>query len=59
MRLDEFFDGKSGNEPVVRVDGAHIVEYMARGIDLLSEKDVEVDSSTEGAYSSQRHIESI
>ena len=54
MRLDEFFDGKSGNEPVVRVDGAHIVEYMARGIDLLSEKNVEVDSGTEGAYSSQR-----
>ena len=54
MRLDEFFDGKRGNEQVVRVGGAHIEEYMARGIDLLSEKNVEVDSSTEGAYSSQR-----
>lgn len=41
--------GSDSDELPVRVDGADIVDYIARGIDILSEVDVDVSSNIGGS----------
>ncbi|KZV63041.1 hypothetical protein PENSPDRAFT_223959 [Peniophora sp. CONT] len=46
--LAKFFDEENSDDLYVRVDGADIADYMARSIDLVSEKDVDMISNPGG-----------